>query len=467
MADDTAPPTFERTPRWREVFRGRNGRLTAGLLLLEALVAVQSLIIATIMPDIRRDLGMTQLYGLAFTASGLSTLAAIPLVGTAIDRFGSRRVLPVVLGAFTLGLLVAAIAPAMPVLLIGHFILGAGGGGLYALSLGVVAKTFPDHLRARVLALLAAMWILPGLIGPPLGALLASTVGWRWVYVAPLPLLMVGAILIVPTLDGGSADAPVRASSSLRWPLQLMVGAGLVLTSLTVVRPWALVPIAVGIAIAAPALARIVPVGTFRAAPGVPAIALSAFLLSVGFLAMDAFLTLMLTSVRGVSLTGASLAVTAACVTWAIGSWWQSGRAQRIPLPRLVLAGTAAVIVGEAAVASSLRASTPLILAYLGWAVVGAGMGIVFPTLPLATMRQAPSGEEAGELSSVLLMDMLGVSAGAGLGGGVVAVSAAFGLSLTVGIAGSFALGMVALLALLVTGRRIDLATESASGIPG
>jgi hypothetical protein len=46
---------------WREVFRGRRGRLTAGLLLLEALVAVQSLVVATIMPDVRRDLGMVQL----------------------------------------------------------------------------------------------------------------------------------------------------------------------------------------------------------------------------------------------------------------------------------------------------------------------------------------------------------------------------------------------------------------------
>src|ERR1700693_4872086 len=78
------PPTLDlmkdlaaatRPPRWREVFAGRRGRLTSGLLLLEALVAVQYLVIATIMPDIRRDLGMTQLYGLAFTSWSLATLA--------------------------------------------------------------------------------------------------------------------------------------------------------------------------------------------------------------------------------------------------------------------------------------------------------------------------------------------------------------------------------------------------------
>ena len=167
----------ELPPRWREVLSGRRGRLIAGLLLFEALVAIQALVIATILPDIRRDLGMTQLYGLAFTSSSLATLAAIPIVGRAVDRFGSRSILLPVLGLFSLGLVLAATAPAMPVLLIGQFVIGAGGGGLYALSLGTVAKTFPDRLRARVLALLATMWILPGLIGPPVGALIASTVG--------------------------------------------------------------------------------------------------------------------------------------------------------------------------------------------------------------------------------------------------------------------------------------------------
>ena len=136
-------------PRWREVFRGRRGRLTAGLLLLEALVAIQVLVVATILPDIRRDLGMVQLYGLVFTASSLATLAAIPIAGQALDRFGARATLAPTLLCFISGLIVSATAPAMPVVLIGQFLQGAGGGGLYALSLGTIAKTYPDRLRPQ------------------------------------------------------------------------------------------------------------------------------------------------------------------------------------------------------------------------------------------------------------------------------------------------------------------------------
>jgi MFS family permease len=446
----------DRPPPWREVFRGRRGRLTAGLLLLEALVAIQALVVATIMPDVRADLGMVQLYGLAFTAASLATLVAIPIAGRAVDRFGPKPTLVPILCLFAAGLLVAGTAPAMPVLLLGQFLLGIGGGGLYALSLGTVAKTYPDGLRPRVMALLATMWILPGLIGPPIGALIASTVGWRWAFLAPVPVLIVGWILIVPALDIASRpESGDGGGLAVRWPLQLMMGAGLVLTSLTIVRPWAVPMFLAGTVLSLPALIRIVPPGTFRAASGVPAAALAAFFLSFGFLGMDAFLTLMLTRVRGVSLAEASIAITLATLTWAAGSTWQSGRAQSKALASLALIGIVLVLLGELTVTAALWSSVPLPVAYVGWAAVGGGMGIAFPTIQLAAMRQASAGEESSQLSSVLLMDMLGAAVGAGLGGGAVAVAHAVGAPLAAGIGVAFGIAIVALASLAAIVRRI------------
>ena len=453
----TPSAAAEGPARWREVFRGRRGRLTAGLLLLEALVAMHALVVATILPDVRRDLGMVQLYGLVFTTASLATLGAIPIAGRAVDRLGPRRVLPPVLAVFTLGLVIAASAPAMPVVLIGQFFVGAGGGGLYAMSLGTVAKTYPDRLRPRVLALLASMWILPGLVGPPLGALLASTIGWRWAFLAPLPILLLGWLLIAPALSLVTLHGDGDTRLEIRWPLQLMIGAGIAFTAITIVRPWAVVAVAVGAAIALPALTQIVPGGTFRAVRGVPAAAATAFLLSVGFLAIDAFLTLMLTEVRGLSLGQAGIAVTFATLTWALGSWWQSTRAERVRLSRLLIEGAALTFVGGACVAAALSTDVPLASAFVGWAVVGFGMGIAFPTIPLAAMRAAEEGEEGTELSAVLLMDMLGVATGAGLGGGAVALAEATGRPLTSGIGASFTIGLLAVAALIALARRIDL----------
>ncbi len=442
--------------RWREVFHGRRGRLTSGLLLLEALVAIHSLVVATILPDVRRDLGMVELYGLVFTAASLATIATIPIAGRAVDRFGAKRTLAPVLGLFALGLAVSATAPAMPVLLGGQFLTGAGGGGLYAMSVGTVARTYPDHMRARVLALMASMWILPGLIGPPLGALIAGTVGWRWAFLAPYPMVALGWILIAPSLDLVPASDVVGDRLPVRWPLQLMVGAGLVFTSLTIVRWWAIAMVAAGLLVGLPALARIVPPGTFRLHPGLPAVAAAAFLLSVGFLAVDAFLTLMLREVRGLSLARAGAAVTLATLTWAAGSAWQSGRAERVPLSRLLRIGVWCTMVGELGVAAALVRQVPVAAAFVGWALVGFGMGVAFPTVPLAAMRGSDRGHEASEVSSVLLMDMLGVATGAGLGGGVIAVTGVLGIGLSEGLGGAFAIGVAALLALLVVAGRIQ-----------
>ncbi len=452
MSETVAAPTAE-PARWREVFAGARGRLTAGLLLLEALVATQILVVATVMPAVREDLGGLALYGWTFSASGLGQFAAIPIAGHAVDRFGTRRMLAVTLVVYSAGLILAALAPSMLVLVLARLIQGIGGGAVYAVSLATVAKTYPDSLRARVLALLAAMWILPGLLGPPMGAVLVATVGWRWAFASPLPLLVLAAILTFPALPDSTGDPERRIAMGP--PLVLALGAAVFLAGLTVdPSVWSVPLVAVGLVVAVPALARIVPRGTFTARRGLPAAAAAAFLLSMAFVAADSFATLMLRSVNRRSLAEAGLVLTFMTVAWSLGSWWQSRVVPRWRLGNLVLLGTAMVIVGLMA-ASTALVHWPLAISYAGWTVAGVGMGVAFPTIPLSVMGVAAKGEEAGELSATLLMDTLGVAIGAGLGGSAVALAKATGAELRLGIAGAFGTGLLAALVLLTIARRL------------
>lgn len=438
--------------RWREVFGGRRGRLSAGLLLLEMLVAVQILIVATIMPAVRRDLGDVQLYGWTFSATGLGSFAAIPIAGRAFDRFGARRLLAVTLVLYATGLTLAAVAPSMLALVFSRLLQGIGGGGIYAVSLATVAKTYPSEIRARILALLAAMWILPGLVGPPLGALAASTVGWRYAFLVPIPLLALVGILTFPALPGTTRTA--RADVSLLWPLLLALGAGAVLAGLTDLSIWTIPLIVVGLAVALPALVRIVPVGTLRARRGMAAAAAAAFLLSVGFLAGDAFVPLMLTAVRNRTIAEAGLLLTLMTVAWAIGSWWQSRVAGRMSASRLVVIGTVGLAIGLVSLLLALE-DVPLAIPYAGWTIAGIGMGIAFPTIPLAVMDASSEGDEASELSSTLLMDTLGVALGSGLAGASIALARSTDTPLRVGLAGGFGIGLVACGLLLIIAPRL------------
>ena len=440
-------------PPWREVFQGALGRLTAGLLLLEALVAVEALIVITILPAVRRDLGGIQFYGWAFSATSLATFASIPIGGRAMDRYGPRKPLGLMLIVYVAGLVVAGLAPSMPVLVIGRFVQGCAAGVFYSVSLGTVAKSYPQRIRPRVLALLASMWVLPGLFGPPFGALLATTVGWRWAFVAPLPILFVIAALILPTMPDVAGDADA-GKLPVRWPVQLMIGAGLFLAGLTEPSWWSLLMIPIGLAVGLPALSRIAPAGWLRARPGLPAAAAAAFLLSAAFFAVDGFVPLMLTEVRGLSVAEASIVVTLATVAWALGSWWQSRSIGRVGVPALVAGGAAVVAGGTVAVATGLT-SMPIIVAYAGWGIAGIGMGVAFPTVPLAAMTGASEGSEAGDLSAILLTDTLGVGLGVGLGGASIAIAEATGSSLEAGIAGAFVVGLLAALAAIAVARRL------------
>jgi hypothetical protein len=163
----------------------------------------------------------------------------------------------------------------------------------------------------------------------------------------------------------------------------------------------------------------------------------------------------MLTNVRGTSVIAAGLALTAAAVTWPLGSWWQSRQSATRRAGMLVILGDILLLAGLGAVTVVLFGG-PLALVYVGWSVAGFGMGIAFPTVPLAVMAEAEEGREAAELSPTLLMDTLGIAVGAGLGGAAIAFAASNAAALRAGIAGAFAVAVVAAFALLPVAPRID-----------
>src|SRR4051812_11747331 len=136
----TAEPEGARPAPWRGGLRGPRGRLTGGLLLLEAMVGIEVLIVTTILPAVERDLGGLQLYGWAFSAYGLATLLTVPLGGRATDRFGPRPVIGIALGAFALGLLIASVAPSMAGGGLRGVVQGCGGGALSGVSPSPVAE---------------------------------------------------------------------------------------------------------------------------------------------------------------------------------------------------------------------------------------------------------------------------------------------------------------------------------------
>jgi len=435
-------------PGWREVLRGRQGRLLVGLVGLETVGAIEQLVAVTAMPAAARALGHLALYGWVFAVPGLAAVAVIPVAARDLDRAGPRRALLLMALFLGGGTLVAGAAPDMLVLLAGRLLQGVGTGLQYAVGLGLVVRDVRPAHRARAFALLAGAWVLPGMVGPMLGGVLAGTLGWRWAFWAFLPLVGVGLALVWPVAGRAAPAAPPAASAPLRWSLQVAGAGVLCLVAVTQLTAATVPLLASGLALGLPAVARL-SAGGQTAAPRSLRLALALVaLITLAFFAVNSFLPLLLTRVRHEGLILASLAITASTLGWSLGNWWQSQQVARWSARRLIALGTAALGIGILGVAATL-AGAPAVLADVAWTVAGAGIGIAYPTVYLVATQAAVAATAAATAGLVMVMDTLGASAGSGLAGSAVALARQGGHGVAVGLAGAIGLALIAAAAAL------------------
>jgi MFS family permease len=168
------------------------------------------------------------------------------------------------------------------------------------------------------------------------------------------------------------------------------------------------------------ALRALLPSGTFTAAPGLPAAVAVMAIISAAFFGAEAFLPFALTDVRGQSPTIAGLTLTAATISWTTGAWLQAHRAQVWPRRSMVLTGILLVIAGIAISGSVSANEVPVMMAAIGWAVGGLGMGLTYSAVSLTILSEAPEDQTGYASSSLHLANVLGVAFGAGIAGAIV-----------------------------------------------
>jgi len=86
---------------WAVILAGRRGRLLVGLALTELVVAMQILVVITVLPEVVRQLGGVRLYGLALSAAAVAGIGAAPAAAALLGRAGARAVVPA--GALVFG----------------------------------------------------------------------------------------------------------------------------------------------------------------------------------------------------------------------------------------------------------------------------------------------------------------------------------------------------------------------------
>ena len=312
-AKTSAKPTGSATEVAGGIWAPARRLLTVGLVLAVTFVAFEALAIATILPVVGRHLGDLRLYGWVFSAFLLASLIGIVVAGTLADRVPLGRLMLAGLALFALGLVVGGTAPDMAVLVAGRAVQGLGAGVVPAVAYVAISRCYPEESRPRMFAVLSTAWVVPGLIGQAIAALVAAAVGWRWVFLGLLPLVIVAGILVVlalrhvpPPASPGTAAVPYLAV------LGLVAGAGGALASLSSgVVPVVAVGGIAGSALLAVSLRRLTPPRNLSARPGLAATIFSRSLLTCSFFAGDAYVPYAIVTVRHAPTALAALALTA------------------------------------------------------------------------------------------------------------------------------------------------------------
>ncbi len=439
--------------------------LTLGLVSTITLVGFEALAVATVLPDVSKDLGGIGLYGWVFSAFFLGNLVGIVAAGRSADRDGPAKPFVVGLVLFAAGLLAAGCAPSMAVLVGARAVQGLGAGAIPAVAYVAIGRAYPQSLQPRMFAVISTAWVLPGVLGPAISGLVSDWLGWRYVFLGLLPLVVFTGAMTTPALrrlgaPGGEPGPDRRAEALL-----VALGAGLVLGGASARSFLVGVPLVVlGVATGARAFTRLMPHGTLRLRPGMPAAVALRGILTFAFFGTDAYVTLTLTSLRGSSATLAGIALTAATLTWTAGAWVQERRVHKIGPRAFVRTGALVIACGIAGMIVTAQVEVPLVVAVIAWGLGGLGMGLAYAPLSLIVLGEAAPGSEGMATAALQLCEVLGIALGTGAAGAIVAAGDALGWTRASALTIVFAMcGAIALLAsaaavrLPRSDRRVDL----------
>ena len=165
-----------------------------GLMSGMFLSALDQSVVGSAMRTIADDLQGLELQAWATTAYLITSTVTTPLYGKLGDIFGRRRLFIFAIAAFVIGSVAAAFSNSMYELAAWRAFQGVGAGGLFTLSLTILADIVPPRERARYQGMFMAVFGTSSVLGPLIGGLFADMnsflfiEGWRWIFLINLPI---------------------------------------------------------------------------------------------------------------------------------------------------------------------------------------------------------------------------------------------------------------------------------------
>ncbi|WP_081738067.1 DHA2 family efflux MFS transporter permease subunit [Arthrobacter sp. H41] len=172
-------------------------KLVITLLLISAFVVIlNETIMGVAIPRLVQDLGITVGAGQWLSTAFMLTMAVvIPVTGFLLQRFHTRPVFLAAMALFSLGTLVAALAPGFGVLIVGRVIQASGTAIMMPLLMTTVMTLVPPASRGRTMGNISIVISVAPALGPTISGAILSVLDWRWIFWLVLPIAL-GALAI-------------------------------------------------------------------------------------------------------------------------------------------------------------------------------------------------------------------------------------------------------------------------------
>lgn len=450
----------------RSIFGSEYRIVSLGILILMTIIAFEALAVATALPTAARSLHGLASYGWAFTGFLVASIVGMVVSGMRSDARGPRLPLLAGLALFIAGLLVASAAEQMWMLIAARVVQGFAVGLAITAMYVMLGEAYPDDLRPKMFAGIATAWVVPGLVGPIAAGWITEQFSWRWVFGGLAPFAALGGAMLLPSLRQlrTTSVGQKPANNSRIW-YSLLAAFGIAgvagvgehqnLLSITLA--------VLGLAAMVLGLLRLLPRGTARFAPGVPAAIAFRGVLSAVFVGMEVLIPLTLSVQRHYSPTMAGLPLMLTALTWALASQLQSRvhNPDRARFLRLGLSCIAVAGVGMALVAGKW---VPGWGAFVAWPLGGFGAGFALTGVSVALLEYTNDADRGSDSSSLQLADSALAAVSAAFSGALVALAANGRIGYGTGL--PIAYLTLAVVAVLATGRSARLRPVSGVVVP-
>jgi EmrB/QacA subfamily drug resistance transporter len=191
-APSLAPPT----PLTQDEVRS----ILMSLMLAMFLAALDQTIVATALPTIGRQFQDVSSLSWVITAYLLASTAVAPVFGTLSDIYGRRATIIASLSLFIAGSVLCAMAPSLPILILGRGLQGLGGGGILPIVQTIISDVVSPRERGQYQAYFSGVWVAAGIGGPVLGGVFAEHLHWSMIFWINVPLALAALAMLLPKM---------------------------------------------------------------------------------------------------------------------------------------------------------------------------------------------------------------------------------------------------------------------------